>query len=122
MARYDHLPLYKALYTFSKEIYRTKSQLPKSLKHDLGSTAFAACLRMLRLLVIANGSSLKKGPLSELTLEVQTLWTYLRLMYDLKGISKGQFGVLCEHLEDIQKQIGAWTNWEKKQVSSNLNK
>jgi hypothetical protein len=122
MARYDHLPLYKSLYTFSKEIYRTKNQLPKSLKHDLGAIVFTACLRMLRLLVIANGSSPKKGPLSELALEVQTLWTFLRLMYDLKGISKGQFGVLCEHLEDIQKQVTAWINWEKKQALEKITK
>ena len=63
MSRFEHLPIYKALYTFSKEIYTTKSQLPKNLKHDLGSMTFNSSLRMLRLSIIANGSTLKKGPL-----------------------------------------------------------
>ena len=122
MSRFEHLPIYKALYTFSKEMYRTKSQLPKNLKHDLGSTAFNASLKMLRLSIIANGSVLKKGPLQELSLEIQALWAYLRLMYDFKGISKGQFGVLSEHLEGIQKQVAAWSSWEKKQAVNNLKK
>ncbi len=57
MARTRHLPLYAAIYGFSKETYRLKVKLPKALKHDLGQETFASAIKMLKCVVIANASA-----------------------------------------------------------------
>jgi len=114
MARYQHLPLYQETYAFLREIYRMKQKLPKDLKHDLGSTTFQAVVRCIRFIVFANGSKLKQKPLQSLLLEIEMLWSYLRLLHDLRGISRGQFQVLTESLESISKQTQAWQKWEMK--------
>ena len=114
MARYQHLPLYQEAYGFSREIYRLKLKLPKDLKHDLGSLTFQATLRCIRCIVFANGLKIKQKPLQTLLLEIEMLWSYLRLLHDLRGISRGEFQVLTERLESISKQAQAWQKWEMK--------
>ena len=116
MARYQHLPIYKSCYVFSRECYRLKLKLPKMLKHDLGSEVFRSSLRCLKLIVLANGSQQKIKYLQSLLSEVEILWFYLRLLYDLRAISKGEFKVISERLADLGKQTNAWLNWEKKQT------
>jgi hypothetical protein len=116
MARYQHLPVYKTFYAFCREVYRIKAKLPQALRHDLGSMIFASSLRCLRCVVFANGSQKKLRPLQELLLEVEGLWTLLRLLYDLKGISKGEFEVLSARLAEAGPQVSAWLKWEKERI------
>jgi hypothetical protein len=118
MARYQHLPVYKAFYAFSREVYRIKLKLPQSLKHDLGSMLFMSSLRCIRCVVFANGAQKKLRPLQELLLEVEGLWTLLRLLYDLKGISKGEFEVLTARLGEASPQVNAWLKWEKDRLGT----
>jgi hypothetical protein len=39
MGRYQHLPLYDALYRYTNELYKLKKTLPRDLKHDLVEAA-----------------------------------------------------------------------------------
>jgi hypothetical protein len=66
-------------------------------------------------IIFANGSIEKAPYLREVALEVEMMWTYLRLLFDLKGISKGEFQVLSEHIADLGPQISSWMKWEKAQ-------
>jgi hypothetical protein len=118
MARYQHLPIYRAFYAFSREVYRIKIKLPKVLKHDLGSMLFVSSLRCLRCVVFANGSQKKLKPLQELLLEIEGIWALLRLLYDLKGISKGEFEALSIRLSEVGPQVNAWIRWEKDRLKS----
>ncbi|MBI2604756.1 MAG: hypothetical protein HYW49_01620, partial [Deltaproteobacteria bacterium] len=43
-------------------------------------------------------------------------WAMLRLLYELKGISEGEFKVLSGRLADIGKQAQAWLKWCDKVV------
>ena len=115
MARYQHLPVYQALYTISLQTYRLKLKLPKSLKHDLGQIFFESSVRCLRGVVVANGSANKIRPLQQVLLEYETLWVYSRLLFDLRAISGGEFKVLSGLLTDAGKQLNAWLKWEKQQ-------
>jgi hypothetical protein len=116
MARYQHLPLFQKTYAFSKEIFLLKSNLPKSLKHDLGGDLFASVLRCIKLIVFANGQKVRGKALTELGLEIQVQWVYLRLLHDLKAISAGQFRELSERLAEISPQVNAWKSWDDKQA------
>ncbi len=113
MAKFHHLEVYQLSYRFSKMIFETKIKLPKTLKSDLGQMTFLSALKLTRGVVIASGSQDKAKVLNLVALEIDVIWQFLRLMYDLKGISKGEFQVLSEVLTDISDQIQKWLNWAK---------
>jgi hypothetical protein len=113
MARFKHLEVYQLSYRFTKMVYQTKLKVPKTLKNDLGQMIFESALRVTKGIVIANGSIDKTKTLNFVFLEIDVIWTFLRLLYDLKGISKGEFQVLSEVLTDISDQIQKWLNWSK---------
>ena len=116
MARYQHLPVYQALYSLSLQSYRLKLKLPKTLKHDLGQVFFETAVRCVRGVILANGSANKVRPLQQVLLEFETLWVYSRLLFDLRAISSGEFRTLSENLADAGKQLNAWLKWERQQA------
>ena len=75
------------MYRFIKEFYRVKAKLPRYVKNDLGQMVSLSALSCVKGIVVANGSLLKTKTLSEIIIEIEAIWTLLRLLYDLKGIS-----------------------------------
>lgn len=113
MARTQHLPLYTSAYVFVREIYRIKLKLPKVLKHDLGQEVFRSAIKLLKYVVLANRAKEKGNHISRLLLQIEVQWTLLRLLFDLRGVSEGEFKVLSERLSDIGKQAQAWQKWQQ---------
>ena len=116
VARYQHLPVYQLSYSLVRESYHLKAKLPKLLKYDLGSDISRSCLRVLKGAILANSHAgvSRVRILVQVSLEVEVLWTYYRLLYDLKGISGGEFQVISERLIELGSQINAWLKWAKK--------
>ncbi len=121
MARHAHLPIYKSCYVLTREVFRLQQKMPKTLKHSLGMTLFESCLRCMRGIIVANGSENKLKALQEITLELEVIWTYLRLLYDFKGISKGEFQLISERVTEVTPQISAWMKWEKDRIKKEKN-
>ncbi len=113
MARAQHLPLYSAAFVFVREIYKIRVKLPKLLKHDLGQEIFQSALKILKCVVLANRARDKDRHITRLLLETEVQWAMLRLLYDLKGVSEGEFKVLSARLSDIGKQAQAWLRWQQ---------
>ena len=113
MARTQHLPLYSAAFVFVREVYGVRVKLPKMLKYDLGQETFQSALKILKCIVLANRAHDKNRHITRLLLEVEVQWALLRLLYELKGISEGEFKVLSERLSEIGKQAQAWLNWQQ---------
>lgn len=113
VSRTQHLPLYSASYVFVRETYRIRTKLPKLLKHDLGQEAFYSALKILKCIALANRAHDKDPHITRLLLEVEVEWVMLRLLYDLRGISEGEFKVLSERLTEIGRQAQAWLKWDK---------
>lgn len=118
MAHTRHLPLYAATFGFTKDIYRLKAKLPKAMKHELGQEAFHSAIKALKCIVIANQAREKTAHIARLLLELEVLWVLLRLMFELRGISEGEFQVLSERLATIDKQAQAWLQWQQKTKKS----
>jgi hypothetical protein len=121
MAQAQHLPLYNSAYVFVREIYRIKIRLPKTLRHDLGQQTSESALNLVKYIVLANQSQLKETHISEILLEIETQWVFLRLLFDLRGITEGEFKVLSERLSDIGKQAQAWLNWAQEEQGGSKN-
>lgn len=66
-------------------------------------------------MVLANRAKEKERHLARLLLEIEVEWAMLRLLYELKGISSGEFKVLSERLTDIGKQSQSWLKWQREQ-------
>lgn len=113
MARYQHLPLFQACYGFVRQAYRLKMKLPQAFRHELGSEFVRSALRVLKLVIWANGVDRKAKTLKELLLEIDSLWIFLRLLHDLKAISAGEFQEFSERLTEMGTQAQAWTKWER---------
>ena len=113
MAQVRNLPLYSSVYVLVRETYRLKTKLPKSLKHEVGSELFASAIKILKCVVLANRSEDKGRFLSRLVLELEVQWVLHRLLFDLRGISEGEFRVVSERLTEIGKQSRAWQKWDK---------
>ena len=88
-------------------------KLPKLLRYDLGQEAFESSFKILKCIVLANKAQEKGRHLSRLLLETEVQWVALRLLYDLKGITEGEFKVLSERLSEIEKQSQAWLKWQQ---------
>ena len=91
MARSKHLKIYIDTYRLCRELFRIREKLPKTLKYNLGEMAFSSSVKMIRGIVVANGSKEKLKALHVISLEIEVLWVYLRMMYDFKGITEGEF-------------------------------
>ena len=111
MSQTQNLPLYSLSYAYAKELYRIKLKLPKALKYDLGPEVFGSALKILKCIVLANRAQEKTHHLSRLILEIEVQWVMTRLLFDLRGISEGEFKVLSERSSNIEKQSLAWLNW-----------
>jgi len=124
MARTQHLPLYQAAFIYIREVYRLRAGFPKIIKHDLGHETCESAIKLLKSVVLANGSIKKDRYLNHLLLEIEVQWVLLRLLYELKAMSSGQFKLLSERLSDITKQAHAWSKWvqtqEGKKATSSL--
>ena len=116
MRRYQHLPMYDAIYRYLRELYSLKGRLSKNLRNDLGQALCISGLRSLKLVVFANGSEKKDAPLRDLALEIEVQWAYLRLVHDQKGMSLGQFEAFGKRLTEISKQVTAWRKWHKEEL------
>ncbi len=116
MARFKHLEIYQSAYKFTREVYQIKTKLPKNLKFDLGEKTLNSCLKIIRGLVIANGTKDRLKVLLQISLEIETLWVFLRMLFDFKGISRGEFEVLSNLLSNVAKQNQSWIKWSKEQL------
>ena len=122
MARYSHLPLYKSTYVLTREIFRLQQKMPKTLKFSLGLMLFESSLRCTKGIIVANGSKNKLKVLQEVSLEVEVIWTFLRMLHDFKGISPGEFQQLSERLMEVSTQLHAWIKWEKNRIKEEVEK
>ncbi|MCC7442439.1 MAG: hypothetical protein IT285_12455, partial [Bdellovibrionales bacterium] len=82
MARTQHLPIYQAVFIYTREMYRLRAGFPKSIKHDLGQEICESSIKLLKCVVIANGAIQKGRHLTRLLLEIEVQWALLRLLYN----------------------------------------
>ena len=119
MARFEHLPLYNKSYELLKACFRALEKMPRGHKKSIGERLVESALRQTQLIVFANGSRNKEGPLVKLVLEVENMVLLLRIATDLKVLSLGEGHNMMERLFEIRKQVQAWRAWAKKDQESN---
>ena len=113
MQKVSELEIYKTAYVLIREVYKIQNKMSKTLRYSLGVAMVNSCIQIIQKIIVASRMSDKRKILEELNTEIEVLWTYLRLAYDLNGASQGEFKVLSERLDHLSAQALGWVKWAK---------
>ncbi len=118
MANVSGLDAYKTVYILVRETHRVRTKMLKALKYEIGQEMMLSGLRMTRGIILAAQRQDKVAFLQEALAEGEVMWTWLRLGFDLKGMSAGELRLLSQRLDELMKQLAAWLKWSRKQNDS----
>ena len=91
-------------------------KLPRKLQGSLGLRLFESSLVCLEGVIAANAAAVKEPEINGILTELEKISVYLKMLYDFKGISQGEYGVFSERLSEIAPQVVAWRKWDKSQA------
>jgi hypothetical protein len=110
MARYEHLPIFKAVYDLTLEMDRRVHEFSRYHKYSIGSDLRQCCREILRLVIQANDVWKKEPVLLEIRWKTEYLKTLLRLAFDSGAFPTGKTGYLymAEKAVDAARQNEGW--------------
>ena len=114
MARYDTLPIYKAVYDFLLRIMRVISHFPREYKYTLGERIQNTAISMIVAIYRANTSKDKVPYLKELNEHIQMMYLYLRISLDIKLLPTERFASIVEAIDDVSNQAQGWLKTNEK--------
>lgn len=113
MARYQHLPIFKAAYELNIEIHRRVNNFPRVYRYSMGERLKNSTLDFLDLMVRANSTRDKFEILSQSEFILEKLKIYIRTCFDLKIFGIKVFEYLVRKMEEIGRQLNNWKKWAK---------
>jgi len=114
MARYEHLPIYKASIDLAVYIEQIVAGFSRYHKYTLGSELRQLAHRIILLIVKANNATDKRPILKEL-LEVQEeMKIIIRLSKEVKAFhSFNSFETCIRYLDNVIRQSSGWMRSQK---------
>ena len=111
MARYEHLPVYKAAYDLNLYFFKLSHSFPKDFKYGLGQEVRALLTELLDLIIITNNSQDKRSALQKATLTIERVKFKARLLHDLKVIKTTSSKHFFVQLVEISQQLKKWYDY-----------
>jgi len=109
MARYDHLPIYKAAFDFNVYVEQIVRHFSRYHKYTLGTELRERARSIVTLIMRANNLENKLDILYALREELEHLKLTLRLCKEVKAFGNFQsFHVAINHVIDISRQNEGW--------------
>lgn len=108
---FDNIPIIHKTYKFYCKIYLSNKQLDKKDKFTIGQKSENIIFEILELLFMANAKRTEKSRLlilNKVDVKVKILKMIIRLSYEIKVISQGQYVVLITDLQELGKMLGGW--------------
>ena len=102
MARYDHLPIFKAMMELAKTIENAVRYFPRYHKYTLGSELRGFCHTGLALVMEANSSDNRAEVLLRLRLVLERLKIHLMLAKEVQAFNRVQ---MFYRITEIGKRI-----------------
>ncbi|MBU6388998.1 four helix bundle protein [Patescibacteria group bacterium] len=118
MARYEHLPVFKAVYDFNLYFHRLAQGFPKDVKYGLAGEVRALLSNLLDQIVLANNSRDKAVCLAQAEHCIELAKIKSRMLQDLGALSVKSYAHIAKTLVGISQQISAWEAWAKKNLSN----
>ena len=111
MARYEHLPVYKAVYDLNLYFFKLSHSFPKDFKYGLAQEVRGLLTELLDLIIIANNSRDKLPALQKASLTIERMKFKVRLLHDLKVIKATSYKHFSVQLVEISQQIKKWYDY-----------
>lgn len=108
MAIYLHLPVYKASYDLTLEIFKTIKEFNREYKYTLGENIKKEIIEMVTDIYRANSSFAKKPHIEKAREKIETIRIFFRLSRDLGQVGLKRFVDVNEKIENVSKQLSAW--------------
>ena len=114
MARYEHLPLYKAVYDLNLYFYKLSRGFPKDFKYGLAQEIRHHLSRLLDDIIVANNTENKAKILARSLILIERLKNKYRLLGDLGVVKSSSYECFFRQLIEISKQFEKWQSWSEK--------
>lgn len=108
MARYEHLPIYKAAYDLFIEALQTTKTFPKDYRYTLGEHFHKSAIELLKCVYKTNITKNKVDLIKEIMYLAQEIGVLTRAAHDLKIMSDNRFVSMIEKRDNIEKQATGW--------------
>lgn len=116
MARYEHLPVYKATYDLNLYFFKLSNNFPKDFKYGLGMEVRGLLTELLDLIIVANSTEDKRATLERASLTLERLRFKVRLLRDLKVMKIKSYEFFFVSVADISKQVTKWHDYAKSKI------
>ncbi|MFI3320620.1 MAG: four helix bundle protein [Rikenellaceae bacterium] len=107
MAVYDKLPVFKATYDLLLKIFNLSQHFNRDLRYTLGEELKKETMEVLKLVYQANANNKKDQYIYDARVLVVSIKLHIRILFDLKQITAGQYAACIEMAESISKQLAA---------------
>jgi hypothetical protein len=108
MALHTNLPIYKVAYNLLSVATDYVVNMPRPVKHSIGSRLTDLCVEVVLLILRANCARDKAPHLNTLLERNEEAGLLLRLCQDKRFISKPQYAAAVELLDSVGKQAMGW--------------
>lgn len=98
-------------YELTKEVLPAIARFPRTHRYSLGERIEGRLFDLLGFLEEARFSRERARTLAQADARLRQVGTFLRLACDLRLMSQGQYGQLCERIATIGQQIGGWLRY-----------
>jgi len=111
------IPIFKKTYDLYKTFYSYRNLIPKGDKYTVWQRAENALLDILEGILLASQSYKEKKllVLEGVSLKLNLLRVFLRLMKEVKTLDPKKYLVLQEIIDEIGRQLGGWIKLAKSQ-------
>lgn len=114
MARYEHLPIFQAIYDLILEIHNRVDNFSRIHRYSIGEKIKNIGFDLLDLIIKANSVKDKAVYLQEAEDVLEKLKIYIRLCFDLKILGGKGFEFLSRKMDEIGRQLNKWKEWSIK--------
>lgn len=118
MARYEHLPVFKAVYVLNLYFFKLSQGFRKDYKYGLADEVRTLLTELLDLIIIANSSRDKSPALRKASLTIERIKFKSRLLYDLRVMKTTSHKHFTVQLIEISKQVKKWYDYNEGQARS----
>ncbi len=108
MARYEHLPIYKASYDLFIESLQITKTFSRDYRYTFGGHFHNTAIEVLKLVYKINSVQDKPAAIKELLYKINEMGILIRAAHDLKIMADNRFLSLIEKRDCIEKQAQGW--------------
>ena len=115
MARYDHLPIYKAAMDMTVYLEQIVCHFGRYHKYTIGSELRTLSRQVVILIIRANNAQNKELDLETLLEKLEEMKILFRIAKEVKAFNNfHSFEVSLRHLDSVTRQCVGWLKSQKK--------